>query len=245
VTNSRVNRQRCGMPSAANVWPRCVRRALNDPLSRLRGRVGVGVLQQTPPVNCDEALRSSSRGAKRRSDPAYFLRRHGLLRFARNNGKATGSSCSRHRARRSRRPPRAPSAWQAATPPAPSRSRQGSETYPGGNRGDDGKLGWSDAPDPATRAHHASDCFSDRGFDAPLVGARDRRRRAIHVRGRCLHRQCGVPTIAAGVAAIGAAFFAIEAAASARLALFAALALFALSIMTSAAFLSWMRRAAA
>jgi hypothetical protein len=54
-----------------------------------------------------------------------------------------------------------------------------------------------------------------------------------------------IPTIAAGVAAIGAAFFAIEAAAAARLALFAALALFALSIMTSAAFLSWMRRAAA
>jgi MFS family permease len=50
---------------------------------------------------------------------------------------------------------------------------------------------------------------------------------------------------AAGVAAIGAAFFSIEAALSARLALFAALALFALSIMASAAFLSWMRRAAA
>jgi MFS family permease len=49
---------------------------------------------------------------------------------------------------------------------------------------------------------------------------------------------------AAGVAAIGAVFFAIEAAVSARLALFAALALFALSILVSAAFLSWMRRAA-
>jgi len=49
---------------------------------------------------------------------------------------------------------------------------------------------------------------------------------------------------AAGVAAIGAVFFAIEAAVSARLALFAALALFALSILASAAFLSWMRRAA-
>ena len=48
---------------------------------------------------------------------------------------------------------------------------------------------------------------------------------------------------AAGVAAIGAAFFAIEAAYSARLALFAASALFALSIIVSAAFLSWMRRA--
>jgi len=48
-----------------------------------------------------------------------------------------------------------------------------------------------------------------------------------------------------GVAAIGAAFFAIEAAISARLALFAALALFALSIVATAAFLSWMRRAAA
>jgi len=50
---------------------------------------------------------------------------------------------------------------------------------------------------------------------------------------------------AAGVAAIGAAFFAIEAAYSARLALFAAAALFTLSIAACAAFLSWMRRAAA
>jgi uncharacterized membrane protein len=49
---------------------------------------------------------------------------------------------------------------------------------------------------------------------------------------------------AAGVAAIGAAFFAMEAAVSARLALFASLALFALSIVACAAFLSWMRRAA-
>jgi uncharacterized membrane protein len=49
---------------------------------------------------------------------------------------------------------------------------------------------------------------------------------------------------AAGVAAIGAAFFAMEAAFSARLALFASLALFELSIVACAAFLSWMRRAA-
>jgi MFS family permease len=49
---------------------------------------------------------------------------------------------------------------------------------------------------------------------------------------------------AAGVAAIGAVFFAIEAARSARLALFVASAMFALSIVASAAFLSWMRRAA-
>jgi MFS family permease len=49
---------------------------------------------------------------------------------------------------------------------------------------------------------------------------------------------------AAGVAAIGAAFFAIEANWSARPALFAALALFSLSILISVAFLSWMRRAA-
>jgi MFS family permease len=48
---------------------------------------------------------------------------------------------------------------------------------------------------------------------------------------------------AAGVAAIGAVFFAVEAAGSARLAMFVASALFALSIMISAAFLSWMRRA--
>jgi hypothetical protein len=50
---------------------------------------------------------------------------------------------------------------------------------------------------------------------------------------------------AAGVAAIGAVFFAIEAAYSAQLALFAASALFGLSIVASAVFLSWMRRASA
>jgi len=50
---------------------------------------------------------------------------------------------------------------------------------------------------------------------------------------------------AAGVAAIGAVFFAIEAAQSVRLALFAACALFSLSIIICAVFLSWMRRAAA
>jgi MFS family permease len=48
---------------------------------------------------------------------------------------------------------------------------------------------------------------------------------------------------AAGVAAIGAAFFAIEASRSAQYALFAALVMFALSIMTCVAFLSRMRRA--
>jgi len=47
---------------------------------------------------------------------------------------------------------------------------------------------------------------------------------------------------AAGVAAIGAVFFAIESNQSSRLALFAALALFALSITACAAFLTWMRR---
>ena len=50
---------------------------------------------------------------------------------------------------------------------------------------------------------------------------------------------------ASGVAAIGAVFFTVEAAGSAQTALFASLALFALSIATAAAFLSWMRRAAA
>jgi MFS family permease len=49
---------------------------------------------------------------------------------------------------------------------------------------------------------------------------------------------------AAGVAAIGAVFFAIEASQSARPALLAASALFALSIATCAGFLTWMRRAA-
>jgi len=50
---------------------------------------------------------------------------------------------------------------------------------------------------------------------------------------------------AAGVAAIGVVFFAIEATDSSRHALFAALAMFMLSIVACAAFLSWMRRAAA
>jgi len=50
---------------------------------------------------------------------------------------------------------------------------------------------------------------------------------------------------AAGVAAIGAVFFAIQTAHSARSALFVAMVLFALSIVTSVALLSWMRRAVA
>ncbi|QPF85256.1 MFS transporter [Bradyrhizobium genosp. L] len=50
---------------------------------------------------------------------------------------------------------------------------------------------------------------------------------------------------AAGVAAIGAIFFAVESATSARVALFTACALFVLSLSISAAFLSWMRRAEA
>jgi predicted MFS family arabinose efflux permease len=50
---------------------------------------------------------------------------------------------------------------------------------------------------------------------------------------------------AAGVAAIGAVFFAVEAAQTTQHALLAAIALFALSIVTCAALLSWMRRATA
>jgi predicted MFS family arabinose efflux permease len=50
---------------------------------------------------------------------------------------------------------------------------------------------------------------------------------------------------AAGVAAIGAVFFAIEAASSPRPALYAALALFSLSIVTCVVFLAWVRRASA
>jgi MFS family permease len=47
---------------------------------------------------------------------------------------------------------------------------------------------------------------------------------------------------AAGVAAIGAVFFAIEAHASSQIAMFAALAIFATSIIACVALLSWMRR---
>ena len=45
------------------------------------------------------------------------------------------------------------------------------------------------------------------------------------------------------LAAIGAAFFTVEATSSVRPALFASFALFALSILTCVAFLTWMRRA--
>jgi predicted MFS family arabinose efflux permease len=50
---------------------------------------------------------------------------------------------------------------------------------------------------------------------------------------------------AVGVATIGAVFFAIEAVDAARSALLVACALFALSILACAAFLTWMRRATA
>jgi EmrB/QacA subfamily drug resistance transporter len=50
---------------------------------------------------------------------------------------------------------------------------------------------------------------------------------------------------AAGVAAIGAVFFAVESAGSARVALLTASALFVLSISACAAFLTWMRRVTA
>lgn len=50
---------------------------------------------------------------------------------------------------------------------------------------------------------------------------------------------------AAGVAAIGAVFFSVEEAHAAQAALLVSIVLFALSIMTSAALLSWMRRASA
>ena len=40
-----------------------------------------------------------------------------------------------------------------------------------------------------TRLPHAPDRQNSRRYRAPLVGARDRRVSAIHVRGRCLHRQ--------------------------------------------------------
>jgi predicted MFS family arabinose efflux permease len=50
---------------------------------------------------------------------------------------------------------------------------------------------------------------------------------------------------ASGVAAIGAVFFAIQSTHSTQMALFASIALFALSIVISVVLLSWMRRAAA
>jgi hypothetical protein len=50
---------------------------------------------------------------------------------------------------------------------------------------------------------------------------------------------------AAGVAAIGAVYFAVQSAASAQAALLVAFAACALSLIASAAFLKWMRRASA
>jgi hypothetical protein len=50
---------------------------------------------------------------------------------------------------------------------------------------------------------------------------------------------------AAGVAAIGAVFFAVEAVQSTRAGLLVSLALFVTLIMICAAFLAWMRRASA
>jgi hypothetical protein len=60
--------------------------------------------------------------------------------------------------------------------------------------------------------------------------------------GAGMYGTCAQIANAAGVAAIGAVFFATEAVFSARLALLASLALFALSIAACAALLSWMRR---
>jgi hypothetical protein len=70
------------------------------------------------------------------------------------------------------------------------------DAYPGGNRGNDQNMlnpcnGFRIGPLP-----HASACFSQFGFLAPLGGARDRGRRAIHVRRRCFRRQCCDPDIA-------------------------------------------------
>jgi hypothetical protein len=48
---------------------------------------------------------------------------------------------------------------------------------------------------------------------------------------------------AAGIAAMGAVYFAVESVDCAQHAVFVVFAMFALSIMTSVAFLSWMRRA--
>jgi hypothetical protein len=62
--------------------------------------------------------------------------------------------------------------------------------YLGGNRRDEQNLKSSAPSDFGPAIHHASDRLSHRGLFAPLVGTGDRRRRAIHVRGRCLHRQC-------------------------------------------------------
>ncbi len=61
----------------------------------------------------------------------------------------------------------------------------------------------------------------------------------------CIYGTISQIANATGVAAIGAVFFSIETIWSGRPALFASSALFVLSILASAAFLSWMRRAVA
>ena len=68
--------------------------------------------------------------------------------------------------------------------------------YLRGNRGHDRKLMITDAQTPDRAASHASDGFNPRRYLAPLVGAGDRRRRAIHVRRRCFIVNVAIPTIA-------------------------------------------------
>ena len=94
-----------------------------------------------------------------------------------------------------------------------------------------------ETPDKARS--HASDRLSPRRYVAPLVVLATV---ASAGAGSGMYGTTAQIANAAGVAAIGAVFFAIESAGSVRLALLSAAALFALSIITCAAFLTWMRR---
>ena len=71
-------------------------------------------------------------------------------------------------------------------------------------------------------------------------GARAKRRGTLVLIEGCMVQ---IAPLSSVVLATGAAFFAIEASRSTQHALFAALVMFALSIVTCVAFLSWMRRA--
>jgi len=86
---------------------------------------------------------------------------------------------------------------------------------------------------------HPSDRLSPRRYVAPLVVLATV---ASAGAGSGMYGTTVQIANAAGVAAIGAVFFAIDASGSARLALSAASALFALSIIACAAFLTWMRQ---
>ena len=120
---------------------------------------------------------------------------------------------------------------------SPPRSTE--NVYFRGNRRDDRSLRSSDASDTQRGRFPCIRSSQPRRYLAPLVVLATV---ASAGAGSGMYGTTAQIANAAGVAAIGAVFFAIDASGSARLALSAASALFALSIIACAAFLTWMRR---